>query len=134
KKYWEGKIVNLAQDQGDGPYHNQSIWGASMNDSWLITQHKTQEYINNFPDKNSIFEMLPNHSMYTTAGLVLNPSMEEQFSRATQLKNIRYLQAHGGIENLLVTLGHNNIIGAVTNLKFIYSEPDDLESLPYQRN
>src|SRR5699024_8002449 len=72
--------------------------------------------------------------MYTTASLVLNPSLNERFAQATQLDNIQYLQKDGGIENLIVTMGHNNIIGAVSDLKFVLSREEDLNEFPSKRH
>lgn len=134
KKYWEGKITDLAREQQTRPFHNQSVWGISPNDSWLITQKKAEEYIKEHTNNHALFDMLPDHAMYTTASLVLNPSFNQKFCERSLLDNIQHLQDHGGIENLLVTLGHNNIIGAVTNLEIVHSEKDDIEKLPYERN
>jgi lysophospholipase L1-like esterase len=133
KKYWEGKIKPL-QRQRDKPYHNQSVWGFSMNDAWMITEEKSREHIETQPDTYSIFDMLPDHAMYTTARLVLNPSFGEKFRNHTQIDNVQYLQNHGGIENLIVTMGHNNIIGAASDLKFILSEEEDLDNFPSERD
>lgn len=133
KKYWEGKIKPL-QRQRDIPYHNQSIWGFSMNDAWMVTEDKSREHIETQPETYSIFDMLPDHAMYTTARLVLNPSFGEKFRNHTQIDNVKYLQNQGGIENLIVTMGHNNIIGAASDLKFILSEEEDLKSFPSERD
>lgn len=132
KRYWEGQIVPLANDRVT-PYHNQSVWGFAMNDAWMVTEGKSKKYIEENRETYSIFDMLPDHAMYTTARLVLNPSLKNTFSGFTQLDNVRYLQEHGGIENLIVSMGHNNIIGAVTDLRIQFSEPDDLEKFPSER-
>jgi hypothetical protein len=47
---------------------------------------------------------------------------------------VRYLQENGGIENLIVSAGPNNIIGAISDLKIIFSQDDDLQHLPSKRN
>lgn len=133
KRYWEGKTRSLKRERSM-PFHNQSVWGFAMNDAWMVTEKNSQEHIELQPETYSIFDMLPDHAMYTTARLVLNPSLGATFSDYTQLDNIHYLQEHGGIENLIVTMGHNNIIGAVSDLKFILSEEEDLEKFPSERN
>lgn len=133
KRYWEGKSRSLKRQQAT-PYHNQSVWGFAMNDAWMVTEQKSREYIETQPETYSIFDMLPDHAMYVTARLVLNPSFNKKFSHYTQLDNINYLQEQGGIENLIVTMGHNNIIGAVSDLKFILSEKDDLKKFPSERD
>lgn len=134
KKYWEGKFKSLAVVDQLTPYHNQSVWGFAINDTWLVTDAMSRNYVETQPERYSIFDVLPDHAMYTTAGIVLNPSNREKFKDYTLIDNVRHLQANGGIENLLMPLGHNNIIGAVTDLRFTFSEPDDLEQLPSQRN
>lgn len=133
KKYWEGGFKSLAKNQST-PYHNQSVWGFAMNDTWMVTEKKAREHIEAHPDTYSIFDVLPDHAMYTTARLVLNPELKKKRAQHTLLGNIHELQKNGGIENLIVTMGHNNIIGAVTDLKFKYSETNDLEAFPSKRS
>lgn len=134
KRYWEDTYKNVGDKKLETPYHNQSVWGFAINDAWLVTQQKSSEHIEKYPETYSIFDVLPDHAMYTTAGLVLNPGREEKFANNTLIDNVKYLQEHGGIENLIVPLGHNNIIGAVTDLRFTYSEPDDLGKMPSHRS
>lgn len=133
KRYWEGELKPLNRPDQTTPYHNQSVWGFAMNDAWMVTDHLSRRFIQTQPETYSIFDMLPDHAMYVTASLVLNPSFNEHFSHATQLANIRYLQENGGIENLIVTMGHNNIIGAVSDLKLVFSREEDLEEFPPER-
>lgn len=133
KNYWEDKYKDFSIEEKDIPYHNQSVWGFATNDAWLMTKANSQKLIQNRSDTYSIFDILPDHAMYTTASIVLNPSQQEQFSHSSLCNNVEYLQENGGIENLIVSMGHNNIIGAVTDLRFTYSEPDDLEALPSER-
>lgn len=101
KRYWEGKSKSLKRQQAT-PYHNQSVWGFAMNDAWMVTEQNSREHIETQPETYSIFDMLPDHAMYVTARLVLNPSFQKKFSQFTQLDNINYLQDNGGIETLLL--------------------------------
>ncbi|MDZ7695196.1 MAG: hypothetical protein U5K69_29445 [Balneolaceae bacterium] len=133
KQYWENHR-SQEFDKRSLPYHNQSVWGFAMNDAWMVTEKISRELIKRERETYSIFSVLPEHAMYVTAGIVLNPGSKEQFSGNTQLDNARYLQKNGGIENLIVTTGHNNIIGAITDLKIIYSEENDLEEPPSERD
>jgi hypothetical protein len=133
KRYWEGELKPLNNTNQKEPYHNQSVWGFAMNDAWMVTENLSSRFVKTRPDTYSIFDMLPDHAMYVTAGLVLNPSLGKKFSHSTQIDNIQHLQDNGGIENLIVTMGHNNIIGAVSDLKFILSEEKDLKSFPSER-
>lgn len=129
KNYWEGGLKDLSIDR-QAPYHNQSVWGFAINDSWLVNEDNSHTYIKTNRERVTIFDMLPEHAMYTTARLVLNPSFRESSNMNNQLDNARYFKENGGIENLIACLGHNNIIGSVTNLNMTWSEEDDLETFP----
>lgn len=133
KKYWEGGFKDLSVNVHE-PFHNQSVWGFSICDAWLINDKNCSEFILANKDQIDLFNTLPEHAMYTTARMVLNPSFSESFRENSQLSNVEILQKNGGIENLIVCLGHNNIIGAITDLKLIWSELDELESFPANRN
>ncbi len=133
KQYWEGHLRPLAEEQAH-PYHNQSVWGFAMNDAWMMTEQLSRKHIEIHKETYSIFNVLPDHAMYITACMVLNPSFGERFSEFTQIDNAQYLQNNGGIENLIVTMGHNNIIGTITDLRFEYTEASDLEKPPSERN
>ena len=132
KAYWENRHQNL-QAPRHMPYHNQSVWGFAMNDTWMLDEEYSSRHRANKADTFSILDLLPDHAMYITAGLVLNPSFSERFQTHSQLDNIQYLQEHGGIENLVVSAGPNNIVGAVSDLRFVLSEPHDLTAYPTDR-
>ncbi len=129
KSYWDGRLTSLKIDRTD-PYHNQGIWGFSISDSWLIDELFCRNYLQSNQARYSVFDVLPDNAMYTTARLVLNPSFSPKIEKNSMVDNIRQLQDDGGIENLIACIGHNNIVGAVTKLKIIYSKEDDVEK-PY---
>lgn len=132
KKYWEGGLKDL-RVQRDMPYHNQSIWSFNISDSWIVNEKNSREYINSTPERFTVFDMLPEHAKFTTARLVLNPSLNKEYEERTQFNNAERLAEDGGIENLIVCLGHNNMIAAITDLKLIWSEEDDLDIFPANR-
>ncbi len=127
KKYWEGGFKDLRVHRTT-PYHNQAIWGLAINDSWMIHEKNSREFIVDHKERYSIFGLLPEHAKYTTARLVLNPSFNPEWELRTQIQNVRALSEDGGIENLIVCLGHNNALGAIINLHLTWSEPEDLNS------
>lgn len=127
KKYWEGGLKDLSV-QRDQPYHNLAIWGLAINDSWMINEKNSREFIEEHKERFSIFGLLPEHAKFMTARMVLNPSFNPAFELRTQLQNVRTLADDGGIENLIISLGHNNALGAIINLHLTWSEPEDLES------
>ncbi len=132
KKYWEGGIKDLAVDR-DTPYHNQSIWGFNISDSWKVNEENSRHHIETNPERFTVFDMLPEHAKFTTARLVLNPSLKSNYQTYSQFDNARILSEGGGIENLIVCLGHNNMIAAITDLKLIWSEEENLEVFPGKR-
>jgi len=127
KNHWEGHNRPLSVDR-DTPFQNQGIWGLATSDSWLVNEHYSREFIENNPPSYTVFSVLPDHAMHTTARMVLNPSFNSRFEEMSMIDNVKYLQDHGGIENLISCIGHNNIVGAVTNLELVYSEEHDLNA------
>jgi hypothetical protein len=132
KKYWEGGLKDLAIAR-DHPYHNQSVWGFNISDSWVVNEQNSRHHIHTNPEKFTVFNMLPEHAKFTTARLVLNPSFKPEFEGRSQFDNAETLAKDGGIENLIVCLGHNNMIAAITDLKVIWTEDDNLEVFPGKR-
>lgn len=128
KSYWEGQVISLKNEDQQKPYHNQAVWGFSISDSWLLNEKFCREYIRNNKPQYSVFSVLPDQAMYTTARLVLNPTFGKQFEGHSQIDNLKELSDDGGIENLIACLGHNNIVGAVTKLKIEFSEESDLNA------
>lgn len=133
KNYWEGNVINLCKNR-DEPWHNQSVWGFAANDSWLMTEKKCREFLKENEPRYTVFSVLPDHAMYITGRMVLNPSFESKYEEYSLIDNIRWLDENGGIENLILCMGHNNIVGAVTNLELVYSEESDLHAFYNDRN
>lgn len=132
KSYWEGNKKSLEIER-DSPFHNQGIWGVSTSDSWLMNAKYCKTQIENFKPRYTVFSVLPDNALYTTARIVLNPEFSEAYSRHSMIDNVKEIQRDGGIENLISCIGHNNIVGAVTNLELIYSEEVDLNAPHHQR-
>jgi lysophospholipase L1-like esterase len=133
KRYWEGEMTDLSVDR-DTPWHNQSVWGFSINDAWIMNEARARHFIKKYRPRYSVFSVLPDNAMYVTARRVLNASFGETFQHFTPLDNVRWLQDHGGIENLIVALGSNNIVGAISELEIRYSKESELEAPPPERN
>lgn len=131
KSYWEGQLKPLNIERNI-PFHNQGIWGFSISDSWLIDEEFCRKYLKNNRPRYSVFNVLPDNAMYTTARMVLNPSFSPNFENESMVDNVLTLAEDGGIENLIICIGHNNIVGAATRLEIIYSEPSDVNQ-PYPK-
>ncbi len=133
KNYWEGHVKPLNVER-ELPYHNQAIWGYSTSDVWLMNEDYSRNFIKENPISYSVFNTLPDHALHITTRMVLNPSFEEKFAHNSMIDNAMLLSENGGIENLICCAGHNNIVGAITQLKLIYSEEDDVETYHGRRN
>jgi len=125
KSYWEGQKKSL-QIERDSPFHNQSVWGFAISDTMMIDEAYCRETIRNNKISYSVFNVLPDHAMYTTARMVLNPTFGKEGANKTMVDNISDLHQNGGIENLIICIGHNNVVGAVTNLDIRLSEQSDI--------
>lgn len=125
KSYWEGQKKSLRVER-DSPYHNQSVWGFAISDTMMINEAYCRDIIENKRIRYSVFSVLPDHAMYTTARMVLNPPFSKEFADNTMVDNIADLNQDGGVENLIICIGHNNIVGAVTNLDIRLSEKSDV--------
>ncbi len=133
KRYWDGGYVPLHKDH-HMPYHNQSVWGFTVSDSWKMTESIAKDYIESHPPEFDFSDLLHGNAMYTTARCVLNPTFGSKYNDYSMLDNAQYLSDNGGIENLTVFLGGNNVIGAITRMELLYSEKDTLGNLPFNRN
>lgn len=127
KRYWEGKYRPLTAKR-ESPWHLQAVWGFAISDSWMMTERRAADFIASQRNNYSVFSVLPDHAMYTTARIVLNPSFEGPGSDHCMLDNVEWFSEHGGIENLICCLGHNNVIGAASDLSIRYSEDSDLSA------
>lgn len=127
KTYWSGKKKPLNVER-EIPFHNLAVWGIANSDTWLLSDAYCKEMIKNHPPEYSVFSVLPDNAMYTTARMVLNPTLGSEFESFSMIDNVKWLQKNGGVENLISCVGHNNIVGAITNLEIIYSEEDDLNA------
>lgn len=125
KAYWEGRTRSLKTEQHT-PYHNQSIWGFAISEVLNMNEKLSREYIRENKIRYSVFNILPDHAMYTTARLVLNPTFGPKHALHSMTDNIRELHEDGGIENLICCIGHNNIVSSVTGMKLTYSEKSDI--------
>ncbi len=125
KTYWEGEKKPLNIDR-EFPYQNQAIWGLSISDAWLLHEKYCFDQITKTKPRYTVFSVLPDNALYVTGRLVLNPSYSKKRREKTMIDNVKEIGEDGGIENLICCIGHNNIVGAVTNLELIYSEENDL--------
>ena len=124
--YWE-RGAGAGPLRYSGHYHNLAVWGFQMQDAYQVTAELCKEIVSN-PSDNWV-KQVPEHAMLRTALRVLNPSHSDDKKDldATQIARATELARDGGIENLIVFLGANNVLGTVTSLKYVESTDRELE-------
>lgn len=110
-----------------GPYHNLSIWGFEIQDAYQVSARMAHRIAARPSD--DWLSQIPDHAMFRTAVRVLNPSQsrQEEDLMATQVARATQLARNGGIENLLIFLGSNNVLSTVTSLSYTESTDQDMQ-------
>jgi hypothetical protein len=133
EEYWERGPG--AGASGSGPlHHSLAVWGFEVLDAYTLTEAVCRRHTP--PAKNQLWvqNQIPEYAMYRTARRVLNPRFERAQEDLTQLDAARALAAReGGIENLLVFLGSNNVLGTCTSLRMRWSQSADFRKYAHQR-
>ncbi len=127
--YWE-RGVGAKPIGYNGPYHNLAVWGFELQDAYRVTAGMCKKEIANCSD--DWLGQVPEQAMFRTALRVLNPSHspDARDQAATQISRLKELADGGGVENLIVYLGANNILGTVTTLrplKEVWSTAKDVQ-------
>ena len=130
--HWERGAGNEPLRHG-GPHQNLAVWGFEMQDAYQLSAGLCEEIIES-PSDAWLFQV-PERAMYRTARRVLNPthSRRRKDLEATQLQRAGELARDGGIENLIVFLGGNNVLSTVTRLHLEESTDQDLEEIDPRR-
>ena len=123
--YWERGPGTLPINY-NGVYHNLAVWGYQIQDAYLLEAGMAEQIASQASD-NWISQVADN-AMYRTAVRVLNPSQSQAAAdlAATQISRAKELANNGGIENLIVFLGSNNVLSSVGNLNPIESNAADV--------
>jgi len=126
--YWE-RGAGSRPLHHPGLHHNLAVWGFEMQDAHQLSAGLCEEIIEGSSDAWLL--QVPERAMYRTARRVLNPghSRRREDREATQLRRAAELARDGGIENLIVFLGGNNVLSSVTELRLQESSESDLEEV-----
>jgi hypothetical protein len=111
--YWE-RGVGAGPIGYAGPYHNLAVWGFEVQDAFQVTADMCREMTEKPSDQ--WLQEAPENAMFRTALRVLNPnhSSNSEDAKATQITRATQLARNGGVENLVVFLGANNVLSTVT--------------------
>ncbi len=101
-------------------FHNIAVRGFDIADAWLVTPDLCRHSIASPQRFDSLFGDLspvPDHSFFRTALTVLNPSRDVEFDQYSSLKWLEHHCAYEGVENLIIWLGTNNVLGVIASLE-----------------
>ena len=120
--YYERGDGNLTRSIGPLPYHNVSVRGFDVSNSWQVKPSDCEKTIIKSDKGGDNKFGIVNESLHRTAYKVLasgNPAAD--FS---QLDWLQYHHQKEGIENVVLWLGANNALGTVLNLKINQTSSD----------
>lgn len=106
---------------GQNYFHNVSVRGFNVSDSWLITSKYCREQIKANSTGNGVYSGVDN-SFLRTALRVLNPQLLKEHDGKSQLDWLKYHSAKEGVENVIIWLGANNALGTIVDLKINFTE------------
>jgi len=111
-------------------HHNLSVWGFEVLDASTLSDGIC---IRNMPLPKVDFAQSPELGMYRTARRVLNPLQRPELEELTQLQLLQLHAQHEPIENLIIELGANNVLGTCARLELRWSMSADFRKLAHQR-
>jgi hypothetical protein len=131
EEFWERGPGS--RPSGTGPiHHNLGVWGFEVLDALTLSDAVCARNIPTPVD--NLLRQLPEHGMYRTARRVFNPGAHHDLAKLTALALAKRLADEEGIENLLVGLGANNVLGTCVSLKVRPSKSTDLALLAHERD
>ncbi|TDI49572.1 MAG: hypothetical protein E2P01_03050 [Acidobacteria bacterium] len=128
--YWERGPGSLPV-RDTAYYHNLAVWGYEIGDALDLTSDLCDAEIP--PATDNWLAQVPERALYRTARRVLNPSASPDWGASSALDVARRLADDGGIENLIVVLGANHALGAMTRLELRLSTADELDKPRHAR-
>lgn len=113
-------------------FHNVAVSGFGIADAWQVTPElcKNELFLNKKFSLCFKYLGVPENPIYRIALNVLNPSLNPKYDGYTQLN---WLETHatseGGIENIIIWLGSNHVVGSVKSLN-INQTPNNPSARP----
>ncbi len=128
--YWERE--GGTQPTQTGPiHHNLGAWGFEVLDSITLSDAVCER--NTPPAHNDWIDQVPEHAMYRSARRTLNPAQLPELANLTQFGLAGRIATEEGVENLVVGLGANNVLGTCVSLQVRPSTDADLDRLAHDR-
>lgn len=127
ENYWENEEGRATQKYpiAHDYFHNSAVWGMRIADAWNLNAKLSKELIE--IDKGTQGDgwfALPSAPFYRTVNRLLNPQQQPACEELTALDwlnehvtNSKLSGNTGGVENLILWLGNNNVLGTALSLK-----------------
>lgn len=123
--YERGKgKVGAAHPDGTVYFHNIAVFGLRIADAWRVDASLCKQIIRKTRGHGDEWFSWPNAPFYRAFNTVLNPSQQTAYDK---LSPLGWLETHvaglpgtaelPGVENLILWLGNNNVLGTVLSLK-----------------
>jgi hypothetical protein len=130
--YWERGAGTRSSRTGP-LHHNLAVWGFEVLDALTLSDGVCLR--NTHPPRSDALNQIPEFGMYRTARRVFNPHQLPDLEELPQLDLAqRIARDEGPIENLIVALGANNVLGTCARLKLNWSQSADIRKLGHQRS
>jgi hypothetical protein len=102
-------------------FHNVSVRGFNVADSWLVTPAYCLTEINKTETKNGSFSSV-DKSFLRTALKVLNPQLKPEHNNKSQIEWLKFHAVNEGVENIIIWLGANNALGTILDLDINFTD------------
>ncbi|MBZ4037455.1 hypothetical protein K6T82_22025 [Flavobacterium sp. 17A] len=122
--YYERGDGCLSKSLGKNAYHNVSVRGFDLSNSWQLTPKICKEYIDKSTDNGDNFFGIVNEALHRTAYKVLGSGNTTAQMNYSQLDWLQHHHQKEGVENVILWLGANNALGTVTNLTIKQTSAD----------
>lgn len=135
--YYERGEGSLGKSVGSKPFHNVSVRGFDLSNSWQVKPSTCREIISQSKSNGDNFFGMVNESFLRTAHKVLQSGSPKN-KDFSQLDWLNHHHQTEGVENVILWLGANNALGTVLDLKINQTSQDGtafkngIESLSYK--
>jgi hypothetical protein len=131
EEYWE-RGLGTEPNGAHAMHDNLAVWGFEVLDALTLSDGVCAR--NMGTPKDDALAQVPEFGMYRTAQRVFNPLQNARLEELTQLDLVEAIAHHDGIENLVIALGANNVLGTCSQLDLRWSQSADFRKLAHQRN
>ena len=136
KHYWESETAQsefYREREFEGHFHNQSVFSVCIQDALYLNDAICKAWMEVSKKEESLINLLPYNAFFRAMRKVLNSSNQVKSYKNTLFSNVEWFSENGGIENLIVYLGANHLVGSVTDLEIIEGNEEDLTKHPFER-